>query len=149
MRDKLGRFVKGLPSWNKGTKGIMKCWCKGTKGIMKANSGSFKKGQNLGSNHPNWKGGKYKATDGYIHIYKPNHPFCTVRKTVLEHRLVAEKHLGRYLTPKEIIHHINDNPFDNRAKNLYLFSNRNKHQLFHRRVNNGTAKLTDLKSNLV
>ena len=148
MRDAKGRFVKGLPSWNKGTKGVMKSWCKGTKGIVKPNSGSFKKGQNLGSNHPMWKGGKHKGNDGYVHIYQPNHPFAN-KIYVLEHRLVAERCLKRYLKPGEIIHHINDNPSDNRPKNLYYFSNRNKHQLFHRRVNKGTAKLTDFKSNIV
>lgn len=39
-------FKKGLESWNAGTTGI-----------MKANSGSFKKGHNIGESNLNWKGG--------------------------------------------------------------------------------------------
>lgn len=41
---------------NEGWKGHTS-WNKGTNGVMKANSGSFKKGQNSGSDAYNWKGG--------------------------------------------------------------------------------------------
>ena len=102
-----------------------------------------------GSKHYRWKGGKAKEGQGYIYIYMPSHPFAVKNKYILEHRFVAEQSLGRYLKPGEIIHHINDNPSDNRPENLFYFSNQNKHQLFHRRVNKGTVMLTDLKSNLV
>ena len=34
-----------------------------------------------------------------------NHPYCTKRGTILEHRLEVEKVIGRYLTPKEVVHH--------------------------------------------
>jgi hypothetical protein len=32
-------------------------WNKGTKGVCKPNSGSFKKGENMGEDNPSWKGG--------------------------------------------------------------------------------------------
>lgn len=38
------------------------------------------------------------------------------------HRRVVERHLGRKLTSKEIVHHANGNPRDNRLKNLRVMS---------------------------
>ncbi len=85
----------------------------------------------LGNKHPNWRGGKSTRKDGYVFIYQPKHPFAMRKGYVLEHRLVMEKHIGRYLKPKEVVHHINGNPSDNRTKNLKLFKNDSKHKLYH------------------
>lgn len=85
-----------------------------------------------GDKHPMWKSG-INTTKNKIFIYSPNHPFQK-RNYVLEHRLVMEKHLGRFLKPNEIIHHINHNPKDNRIENLMLFKNNKEHLRYHRDV---------------
>jgi len=72
-----------------------------------------------GKNHWNWKGGKY-TSEGYCRILKSNHPYANKQGYVTEHRLTMEKHLGRYLTAKEIVHHINGIRNDNRIENLFL-----------------------------
>jgi len=50
---------------------------------------------------------------------------------VMEHRLVMEAHLGRYLDPEERAHHINGDIEDNRKDNLMLFASESAHQKFH------------------
>lgn len=69
--------------------------------------------------------------DGYIRIFMPTHPFATKKGYIMEHRLVMEKYLGRYLHPTEIVHHINGIKSDNRIKNLKLFSSKGKHLNLH------------------
>lgn len=88
-----------------------------------------------GKNNPMWKNGKINHVAGYIWIYKPKHPFNR-NNYVLEHRLVMEKHLGRYLTRKEVVHHVNGIKNDNRLKNLMLFKNNTEHLYFHKSIDN-------------
>lgn len=74
-----------------------------------------------GSKAGYWKGGRYKDnTSGYVWIFTPDHSSCTKRGYVLEHRLVMEKFIGRYLRGNEIIHHKNKIKDDNRVKNLEI-----------------------------
>lgn len=61
---------------------------------------------------------------GYVEIYSPDHPNRTKRGYVLEHRLVMEKSLGRYLISDEVVHHINENKSDNRIENLMLMTHK-------------------------
>ncbi len=79
-----------------------------------------------GNYHHKWKNGR-RITNGYVMIIIRDHPFATCRGYVLEHRLVMEKFLGRYLDPKEVVHHKNSIRHDNRIENLILFSNNSEH----------------------
>ena len=76
-----------------------------------------------GANHWKWRDGRCRC-NGYDMIKVPNHPYATKRGYVYEHRLVMEKHLGRYLLPDEKVHHINGKPLDNRVENLVVLSHR-------------------------
>ena len=74
-----------------------------------------------GSKHPNWRGGRNINYQGYITIYSPNHPYRSKHNNlVLEHRLVMENFLGRYLTSNEQVHHKNQIKDDNRIENLEI-----------------------------
>lgn len=75
-----------------------------------------------GPNHPKWKGGRNITTEGYIRIYAADHPYADKNNSVFEHRLVMESHLGRYLEPSEIVHHINGVKTDNRIENLEVMT---------------------------
>ena len=75
----------------------------------------------VGSKASGWKGGKYKNSRGYVYIWNPNHPYSNNEGYVFEHRLVMEKHIGRFLIPNiDDVHHINGIKDDNRIENLQL-----------------------------
>ncbi len=109
------------PKW------IFRCDCGAEKPMVKGNvisrgtgsCGCLKKGSGNG----NWKGGEIEDGHGRVLIYSPSHPnpsYCGTH--VYRYRLVIEKSLGRYLDPKEIVHHINGDKRDDRLENLQVMS---------------------------
>lgn len=92
-----------------------------------------------------------KSFDGrYYKVQLPEHPFCIKGGRIYEHRLIIEKFLGRYLTPKESVHHINEIKTDNRIENLYLFESDEAHKSYHSNIMWGNRKNRKriIKSNL-
>ncbi len=80
-----------------------------------------------------WKGGRRSRKDGYTYVIVPdNYPYPAYQKKsgtkyALEHRVIMEQHLGRYLKPEEVIHHIDGNPQNNDLGNLQLFASQSEH----------------------
>ncbi len=68
----------------------------------------------------NWNGGKWFSR-GYAFISTGN------GGRIAEHRLVAEKKLGRKLRKGEVVHHLNGKPADNRPENLVVCKTAGQH----------------------
>lgn len=68
---------------------------------------------------------------GYRLLYLPEHPMANAFGYVPEHRYVMAEHLGRTLMSDEIVHHINEDPSDNRIENLQVMT-KAEHQRHHR-----------------
>ena len=82
----------------------------------------------------------YYKRQGYIVRLTKNHPFSDKRGYVLEHRLVMEEHLKRFLTKNEIIHHKDGNRENNGLLNLQLMDDQKTHakkEFIGKRNNNG------------
>ena len=137
-RRKMSEAKKGKASPRKGIKLSEETKLKlslSHKGQHNSPGTEFKKGEkhiqygNKRDLSHNWKGGRTIIKD-YIFVYSPNHPYHK-KNYVKEHRLVMEKYLGRYLNPKEVIHHRNGDKKDNRISNLFLFNDNHIHIKFH------------------
>ncbi len=154
MRDEKGRFLKGIKSFRKGMnleeqygeerakqiKEKMRLakkdyipWHKGLKGIHLNPEFEFKPGETRGNKNPHWKGGRRMDSKGYVLIWQPKHPYSNSKGYIAEHRLIAEKALGRYLKFNEIVHHINEKKDDNRNSNLLICS-KSYHTWLHHKI---------------
>lgn len=90
--------------------------------------------------NPSKYGGHQKSRGGgYVAIYLPSHPNSNVEGYVMEHRLVMESHIGRYLEKGEVVHHINGDRKDNRLENLQLMTH-SEHARLHLQIRNRQRK---------
>lgn len=70
---------------------------------------------------------RWIGREGYVLVQAPaDHPHARQDGTILEHRLVMERVLGRFLQEWEIVHHKNGNRSDNSWENLELLDGRAK-----------------------
>lgn len=84
--------------------------------------------------HHNWVGGKTKHKSGYVQIRMPEHPRTNSSGYVMEHIVVAENALGRFLPPRAEVHHFNEDRTQNQGSNLVICENRAYHCLLHLRL---------------
>lgn len=106
-------------------------WNKTQSGPWKGKKMPFIKRPNkkiFGEDNPNWRGGRRIDKSGYVLVFTPDHPYRDGDGYVREHRLVIEQSLGRFLSPVEVVHHINGIKNDNRTENLMLMENNIEHQ---------------------
>jgi hypothetical protein len=82
---------------------------------------------------------------GYIKLKVDNHPHADRDGYVMEHRLVMEEHLGRYLEPGEVVHHLDGVRDHNVISNLQLLEGRKKHHPFHAPITDVEGALTLLE----
>jgi len=108
IRKRISSSLKGRSAWNEGLEGYK-----------------------AGKAHWNWKGGRIME-NGYVKLYKPNHPDSDRHGYISEHRLVVEGRVGRRLLTSEIVHHKNGSKEDNREENLELLS-QSEHLSRHRK----------------
>jgi hypothetical protein len=66
-----------------------------------------------------WYKRKTKQINKYIAVWVPEHPKSFNGGWYYEHRLVVERELGRILNEWETIHHIDNNPANNKIENLF------------------------------
>lgn len=81
-----------------------------------------------------WKGGRTVTSHGYVLVrVGKGHHLADVRGYAYEHRIVAEKKIGRRLRPGEEVHHINGVRSDNRPENVKVTANTAEHFVHHRK----------------
>lgn len=80
-----------------------------------------------GARNGMWNNGRTVDKGGYVLVKCPDHPAANSGGYVREHRLIAEKILGRYLTDTEVVHHRDDDPGNNDPSNLFVYETNGKH----------------------
>ena len=87
-----------------------------------------------GQHNGNWKGGKSIASNGYVLVRVGlNHHLADIRGYAYEHRVVAEKVIGRRLLKGEQVHHLNGIKTDNRPTNITVMASMARHRYEHRK----------------
>lgn len=98
-------------------------------GIKKIGRPSPLKGREFkdrqGKNHKCWKGGSYLSADGYRMIFvksgKTKIGWTKYRK---EHIVLIEEKIGRKISKKECVHHIDGDRLNNNIENLILLNHK-------------------------
>ena len=67
----------------------------------------------------------------YEYITDKTHPRANADGSVYLHIVIAEKKLGRFLLPDEVVHHRDLNKLNNNPDNLMVFATKGDHTRFH------------------
>jgi len=120
----------------KPTKMIKKTQC--STGRIAGEYSRFIKGHSL-KNRPTgrenhlWKGGITTDGNGYLRQSASDHPYKDKHGLVAQHRLIVESVIGRHLTAKEEVHHVDEDRKNNEHVNLVACEDRAYHFLLHTR----------------
>lgn len=95
--------------------------------ISRYNLEHLHRGAQHGEDNHQYVSGRRIDLDGYVLVTAPpNHPYARKRPNrngciMFEHRLIMEKHLGRYLLPDEVVDHIDGLTLHNDPENMRIF----------------------------
>jgi hypothetical protein len=116
---------------------------------MGENSKIHLRGRPKEGRHPNFKTGKSKCKHGYIIVFVgKHHHLADCRGYAYEHRLVAEKKIGRQLKRSEYVHHKDERKDNNHPDNLEVYPSKAHHFLQHR-TKNDWKKLPDEENKFI
>lgn len=81
-----------------------------------------------GDKNPQWRGGRFQDSNGYIQVKNHDHPQGKNRHSyVFEHTIVWEEYHNRKLPEGYLIHHLNGIKNDNRPQNLIAMTRKDHH----------------------
>jgi len=96
--------------------------------IRVAGAPRLPRGARSGELNPSFRFGRMIDRDGYAVVAAPDdHPHAREAGIILQHRLVMEAAIGRYLTPLEVVDHIDGLHLHNDPSNLRLFATNADH----------------------
>lgn len=111
-----------------------------------------KQGKNRIGKYQSWNKGKkfepkqvgsyYINNNGYVEAWVGKHTLTNkVGGYYREHRLISELKLGRSLSDKEIVHHIDANKINNTESNLFVCKDDKHHQNVHSQLERVSMEL--------
>lgn len=83
-----------------------------------------------------WKNGT-RVSMGRVKVLARDHPRADRLGYVFRYHLVMEEHIGRHLTPEEVVHHIDFDRQNDDIDNLMLFPNKREHDRHHGKIRGG------------
>jgi len=83
-----------------------------------------------GEKHHCWRGGT-RMVGGYLHLFRPTHPYARKDGWILRSHLIIEEGLGHHLPRGEVVHHKDGDRTNDTLGNLEVFSNNGEHLRLH------------------